>query len=60
MRLFHPRHDIWAQHFDWSGPELKALTAIGRVTIEVLSINDFEMRSFRAALMEEGLFDEDL
>lgn len=60
VRLFNPRRDIWSEHFEWSGPELKALTSIGRVTIEVLSINDSEMRSFRAALMEEGLFEEDM
>jgi hypothetical protein len=60
VRLFNPRRDIWSEHFEWSGPELKALTSIGRVTIEVLSINDSEMRNFRAALMEEGLFEEDM
>jgi hypothetical protein len=60
VRLFNPRHDVWSEHFEWFGPDLKALTTIGRVTIEVLSINDSEMRSFRAALMEEGLFGEDM
>jgi hypothetical protein len=57
VRLFHPRRDIWAEHFQWSGPDLKALTAIGHVTIQVLLINDPEMRSFRLALIEEGTFE---
>jgi hypothetical protein len=58
VRLFHPRHDTWAEHFQWSGAELKALTSIGRATIQVLSINDAEIERFRANLMEEGLFEE--
>jgi hypothetical protein len=59
VRLFHPRRDIWTEHFQWSGPDLKALTAIGHVTVQVLSINDHEMRSFRLALIEEGTFERD-
>ncbi|MBV9035874.1 MAG: HNH endonuclease [Acidobacteriaceae bacterium] len=53
VRLFHPRKDIWAEHFRWSGAELIGITAVGRVTIQVLFINDPEMQSFRLALMEE-------
>jgi len=43
VRLFHPRRDKWTEHFVWDGPELKALTQIGRVTIAVLMINDPEV-----------------
>ena len=53
VRLFHPRKDLWAEHFLWSGPELIGLTAVGRVTIQVLFINDEEMQNFRRALLEE-------
>jgi hypothetical protein len=56
IRLFHPRSDTWAEHFVWDGPELKALTAIGRVTISLLMINEPEMISVRKALQEEGVF----
>jgi len=56
IRLFHPRSDTWAEHFVWEGPELKALTAIGRVTISLLMINEPEMISVRKALQEEGVF----
>src|SRR5947209_952481 len=38
-RLFHPRRDAWEEHFQWDGPELIGLTAIGRATIDVLAIN---------------------
>jgi hypothetical protein len=55
-RLFHPRHDTWTEHFIWDGPEVKALTQIGRVTISLLRINDPEVVAVRKALQEEGVF----
>lgn len=56
VRLFHPRQDKWTEHFCWNGPELKALTQIGRVTIAVLLINDPETVAVREALQTEGVF----
>ena len=56
VRLFHPRHDKWLEHFRWDGPELKPLTEIGRVTIAVLLINDPEVVAVRQALQDEGVF----
>jgi len=56
VRLFHPRRDGWAEHFAWDGPELKARTQIGRVTIAVLAINDPEAVAVRKALQDEGVF----
>ena len=44
------------EHFKWDGPELKALTQIGRVTIAVLLINDPETVAVRKALQNEGVF----
>jgi len=56
VRLFHPRRDTWSEHFFWDGPELKALTQVGRVTISLLLINDPEVVAMRKALQEEGVF----
>lgn len=54
--LFHPRRDVWAEHFQWFGPELSGLTPVGRVTVQVLAINlDFRV-ALRRALMQEGVF----
>ena len=53
-RLFHPRTDEWQQHFVWRGPQLVGLTAIGRVTIDVLVINDPQAVEFRKVLLELG------
>jgi hypothetical protein len=55
-RLFHPRRDNWSQHFAWNGPTLRARTAIGRVTLYVLDINDPLRLEHRRLLIEEGVF----
>ncbi|MCD9189557.1 MAG: HNH endonuclease [Pyrinomonadaceae bacterium] len=39
VKLFHPRIDIWNEHFEWHGVEIKGLTAKGRATIETLKLN---------------------
>jgi hypothetical protein len=56
IRLFHPRHDSWADHFAWQGHELVGRTPIGRATVAVLALNDPVYRAVRAALMAEGSF----
>jgi hypothetical protein len=55
-RLYHPRHDRWAEHFACSGAILTGLTPVGRTTIKVLSMNDPDMVAAREALIEEGGF----
>jgi hypothetical protein len=55
-RLFHPRKDLWVEHFRWNGPVLEALTDVGRTTIAVLKINRSESIAVRQSLMEEGVF----
>ena len=39
--LYHPRQDVWAEHFNWSNDYLHliGLTAIGRATVEKLNLN---------------------
>ncbi len=54
-RLFNPRHDLWDQHFRWSGPKLIGKTAEGRTTIEVLCINRLDTVLLRRSLMAEGI-----
>jgi len=53
--LFHPRRHKWHRHFRWDGPYLIGRTAIGRVTIDVLAINDPLRVAVRVSFMEEGL-----
>jgi hypothetical protein len=54
--LFNPRRLKWSRHFRWEGPYLMGRTAIGRVTAELLQINDPFRVAVREELMEEGVF----
>src|SRR5438094_1640388 len=54
--LFHPRRHSWARHFRWQGAYLIGRTAIGRVTIAVLKINDPLRVELRQYLIDEGVF----
>lgn len=56
VRLFHPRRDVWREHFEWDGPSLRGRTSIGRATIEVLNINLPERVETRRLLIRAGLF----
>jgi hypothetical protein len=56
VRLFNPRKDDWGEHFAWDGPYLRGRTKIGRVTIDVLTINHPAYVELRGALIAEGVF----
>src|SRR5262245_22394709 len=40
VRIFNPRRHKWSAHFRWAGPLIVGRTAIGRVTLQLLSMND--------------------
>ena len=46
--LFHPRHQIWSDHFEWLGDTIVGQTAIGRTTVEVLELNSADRLELRA------------
>lgn len=48
-RLFHPRRDRWEDHFAWRGIRVVGLTAVGRVTVQVLAMNSDEQLALRSA-----------
>jgi 5-methylcytosine-specific restriction endonuclease McrA len=54
--LFNPRRHTWATHFRWEGPRLVGRTAIGRVTVALLHINDEDRVELREVLIEQGEF----
>jgi hypothetical protein len=54
--LFNPREHSWQEHFRWDGPYLNGLTAIGRVTLVVLNINEPAAINVRRFLMSEDLY----
>jgi hypothetical protein len=54
--LYNPRRHKWAKHFRWQGAHLIGRTAIGRVTVALLRINDEYRVELREGLIEEGVF----
>jgi HNH endonuclease len=53
-RLFDPRRQAWSDHFQFRGPVIIGLTAIGRVTVQVLDMNERRRVQLRAALQAQG------
>lgn len=58
IRLFHPRRDVWSEHFRWTGSVLIGLTDVARATIAVLAINHPAQMAIRNTLIDEGEFPE--
>ena len=54
--LFNPRRQKWSRHFRWEGAYLVGRTPKGRVTVELLKINDPFRIELREELITEGLF----
>jgi HNH endonuclease len=54
VSIFHPRQQIWKEHFEWMDTNIVGLTAVGRATIAALSLNRLVMLNIRA---EEKVFD---
>ena len=54
--LFHPRQQVWDEHFYWSGDltQVLALTPTGRATIEALHLNRLGLINLRRALRAIG------
>jgi hypothetical protein len=56
--LFHPRQQVWVEHFRWSTSadhEIEGLTPCGRATVKQLKMNDPEIIAIRRVLVEMGL-----
>lgn len=56
VRLFNPRRHVWHHHFRYDGPLIIGKTPIGRVTVQVLAMNDPLLVILRQELIEQGLF----
>lgn len=53
--LFHPRHDLWQEHFVLSNAEITPLTAKGRVTTRLLQLNRQDRLKERRLLLQSGV-----
>ena len=51
-RFYHPRQDVWQEHFTWSEDfmEIVGLTAKGRVTVKALKLNRARVINLRRIL----------
>ena len=56
VRLFHPRHDLWADHFQLDGNLIRGRSDVGRATTELLKFNAPERLAERSLLQSLGSY----
>jgi hypothetical protein len=56
VRLFNPRTDVWAEHFQLVGNRIEGLTPVGIVTAGLLTFNSGERVLERQTLKEIGRY----
>ena len=54
--LFHPRKDIWNEHFAWepSGLRIVGISPTGRATVDTLHLNRPDLLNLRLLLVKNG------
>ncbi|MFZ4663378.1 MAG: HNH endonuclease [Caldilineaceae bacterium] len=57
ITLFHPRQQRWQEHFAWNadGTRILGITPCGRVTVEVLKLNNPLITVARSVWVNAGL-----
>jgi len=55
--LFNPRVDEWHEHFAYSGARIIGRTPVGRVSVDVLNMNEDERLRLRRILLSNGELD---
>ncbi len=57
VKLFHPRQQVWSEHFGWSDDFTQVIgkTPCGRATVEALSLNRTGVVNLRRLLVMAGL-----
>ncbi|MBK9335673.1 MAG: HNH endonuclease [Lewinellaceae bacterium] len=56
VRVFNPRRDNWASHFEQETGMILPITPIGKATIGLLEMNAPDRLIFRRALAEAGYY----
>jgi hypothetical protein len=54
--LFHPRAQVWSQHFGWQALSVIGLTPVGRATLHALDMNHPRRLRVRESEARFGLF----
>ena len=52
VALFHPRQDVWEEHFEFQGAVIVGRTDRGRATVRLLNMNSDERVLMRTELIE--------
>ena len=60
VQLYHPRQDLWHEHFQLKGAEVVPLTSKGRVTIRLLQLNRRDTVEERQLLLQAGMLKSSL
>ena len=47
FRMFHPRQDLWDEHFERNGVLIVGRSAVGRATVGLLKMNAADRRRLR-------------
>jgi HNH endonuclease len=56
VRLFHPRQDVWSEHFELEGARILGTTKIGEATVRLLRLNLEERLLEREMLLTLGRY----
>jgi hypothetical protein len=56
VRLFHPRQDLWKDHFKIDGTLIRTITEVGAATAKLLHFNVPERQAERALLQSLGSY----
>jgi hypothetical protein len=54
VALFHPRRQVWHEHFRHDGAVIVGLTSVGRTTVETLGMNAPDRLKLRSELLATG------
>ena len=54
VALFHPRLQLWSDHFEWNGVTVEGRTPTGRATIATLNLNRAIILAIREEEIERG------
>ena len=56
VSLFNPRMELWIEHFSLVDDRVIGITAVGRVTAQLLRMNAARRVALRSELIEQGQF----
>ena len=56
VAIYHPRQNIWGDHFIVRDAKIEGVSATGRATIRLLQMNAKRRVEVRRELIDEGLF----